>query len=165
MEFKKFLLTEQREYLSHRVGDLLTGVHELVQGGKQIGARQLVKHSEAVVNQIRKILHTSWPRTEYKFLRRLQKCGVALAKCIDEKGDLRDVLNSVRHEIEELSQKLGEPINTLGTPKKKKPAQPKEEQPPSPEGQNPDEQQPQQAPEGQGEAPTAATGQAAPAPQ
>jgi len=121
MEFKKFLLTEQHEYLSGKIGDVLTGVHELIQGGKQIGARQLVRHSEGIVNQIRKILHTSWPRTEYKYLRKLQKCGVALAKCIDEKGDLQDTLNSVRHEIEQLSHKLGEPINTLGTSKKRKP--------------------------------------------
>ena len=115
MGFRNFLLNEQHSYLSHRVGDVLTSVHELVRGGKQIGARQLVRHSQGVVNQIRKILHTSWPKTEYKYLRRLQRCGVALAKCIDEKGDLKEVLNSVRHEIEELSDKIGQPINTLGT--------------------------------------------------
>lgn len=120
MEFKKFLLTEQHDYLSKKIGDVLTGVHELIQGGKQVGARQLVRHSEGIVNQIRKILHTSWPRTEYKFLRRLQKCGVALAKTIEERGDLRETLNSVRNEIEQMSHKLGEPINTLGTPKKSK---------------------------------------------
>lgn len=132
MEFKKFLMTEQHDYLSQKVGDVLTGVHELIQGGKQVGARQLVRHSEGIVNQIRKILHTSWPRTEFKFLRKLQKCGVALAKTIEEKGDLRETLNSVRREIEGLSQKLGEPINTLGSPKKKEkpqlPPEPKDDQ-------------------------------------
>lgn len=152
MEFKKFLLTEQREYLSHKVGDVLTGVHELVQGGKQVGARQLVRHSEGIVNQIRKILHSSWPRTEFKYLRKLQKCGVGLAKCIDEKGDLREVLNSVRHELEQLSQKLGEPINTLGSPKKKDKPKPPEEsangpdqtQPAEAETQGQDQQPPEQ---------------------
>lgn len=114
MEFKNFLLTEQRDYLSQKIGDILTSVHELVSGGKQIGARQLVRHSEGVVNQIRRILHSSWPKTEYKHLRKLQKCGVALMKCIEEKGDLREVLNSVRQELEQLSQKLGTPINKLG---------------------------------------------------
>lgn len=159
MEFKKFLLTEQRDYLSQKVGDVLTAVHELIQGGKQVGARQLVRHSEGIVNQIRKILHSSWPRTEYKFLRKLQKCGVGLAKCIDEKGDLTDTLNSVRHELEQLSQKLGEPINTLGSPKKKdKPKPPTEEsgddqaqptgqssQGPPEEGQGQPNQPPQQS--------------------
>lgn len=133
MHFKRFILNEQHEYLGHKVGDLLTSVHELVQGGKQVGARQLVKHTEGLVNQIRKILHTSWPRTEYKFLRRLQKCGVALMKCIDEKGDLTETLNSVRAELEDLSHKIGAPINKLGSKPKKqdKPEQAEPQQPPA----------------------------------
>ena len=45
---------------------------------------------------------------------KLQRCGVALAKCIDEKGDLRDVLNSVRVELESMTQKIGKPVNDIG---------------------------------------------------
>jgi hypothetical protein len=134
MRFKKFLLTEQRNYFSHRVGDVLTSVHELIRGGKQIGARQLVRHSQVVVNQIRKILHTSWPKSEYKYLVKLQKCGVALAKCIDEKGDLRETLNGVRHEIERLVEKIGNPINTLAAPEmEKNDEEPKQKQPAQPD--------------------------------
>jgi hypothetical protein len=137
MEFKKFLLNEQKEYLAHKVGDVLTSVHELIQGGKQVGARQLVRHSEGIANQIRRILHSSWPKTETKHLKVLQKCGGALMKTIDEKGDLNDTLNSVRSEIEGLSQKLGQPINSLG---KQKESQPKEQE----QGQQqPDDQQQQ----------------------
>ena len=116
MEFKKFLIVEQSEYLAEKIGDVLTGVHELITGGKQIGTRQLVRHTEGIVNQIRKILHSSWPKSEQKYLRHLQKCGVALMRCIDEKGDLRETLNGVRAELEGISGKLGIPINTLGKP-------------------------------------------------
>lgn len=116
MEFKQYLLNEQHQYLAHRIGDVLTGVHELISGGKQVGARQLVRHSENIVNEIRKILHATWPRSEYKYLKPLQRCGVALAKCVDERGDLPETLNSVRREIEKLSQKLGMPLHRLGSP-------------------------------------------------
>ncbi len=126
MEFKNFLLIEQKQYLSEKIGDVLTGIQELITGGKQIGTRQLVRHTEGIVNQIRKILHSSWPRSEYKYLRQIQKCGVALMKCIDEKGDLREVLNSVRVALEQMSEKIGDPVNRLGTPKK---IQDQEEQP------------------------------------
>jgi hypothetical protein len=151
MGFKSFLLTEDRNYLAEKIGDILTGVHELVTGGKQIGARQLVRHSEGLVTQIRKILHTNWPKTEFKFLRQLQKCGVALMKTIDEKGDLRDTLNSVRRELEQLSGKMGTPINDLGTHKKKQapPEMPKPPQQPEPQMQSPQEMPPQPAPDGQ----------------
>lgn len=113
MNFKDYL---KKDYLAQKVGDVLTGVQELVEGGKQVGARQLVRNSEYLVNQFRKILHTTWPRTKYKYLRVLQKCAVALAKCIDEKGDLPEVLNSIRAELEKLTKKMGEPVNSLGSP-------------------------------------------------
>jgi len=116
MKFKEYLLLEQREYLGQRVGDVLTGIHELLVGGKQIGARQLVKNCDYMVNQIRKILHSTWPRSEYKFLKVLQKVGVALAKAIDEKGDLKEILNSARVELERLGKKLGTPIHKLAAP-------------------------------------------------
>ena len=138
MRFKNFLINEQHEYFSQKVGNILTGVHELVQANKQIGARLLVKHSEDIVNQIRKVLHSSWYKSETKYLKKLQKCGVALAKTIEEKGDLNNTLNSVRHELEQLSHKLGEPINTLASPKPKA-------QKPAPQPQEP--QQPQEMPQ------------------
>ena len=110
------MLIEQRQFLAHKIGDILSGVHELLTGGKQIGARQLVKHSEGIVNHIRKVLHSTWPKSDQKYLKTLQKCGVALMKTIEEKGDLQQTLNGVRGEIEKLSGKLGEPINKLAGP-------------------------------------------------
>ncbi len=144
MGFKNYLLTEQRDYFASRVADILTAVHELVSAGKQVGARQLLRHTEGVVNQIRKILHTTWPRTNFKHLRKLQKCGVALMKTIDEKGDLRETLNSVRHELEQLSGKLGQPINDLGVGEKEEKKEKKQpQQMPQPDMQ---QQQPEQMP-------------------
>ena len=118
MKFKEFLLIEQRQFLAHKTADILSAVHELLAGGKQIGARQLVKHSESVVNHIRKVLHSSWPKSDQKYLKELQKCGVALMKTIEEKGDLQQTLNGVRSELEKLSGKIGEPVNSLATPSK-----------------------------------------------
>lgn len=145
MRFKQFILTEQRQFLAHRVGDILTAVHELLSGGKQVGARQLVKHSEGVVNRIRKVLHSSWPRSDQKYLKPLQKCGVALMKTIDEKGDLNETLNGVRGELEKLSEKLGEPVNTLAKPPDQQDMQPKmkgqEQGPPPPPASGPEAQQ------------------------
>lgn len=107
IKFKEYLLTEGKQFLTDRVKDVLEGVEDLISAGKQLGARQLLRNSESIVNQIRKILHQSWSRTEYKHLKVLQKCGVAIMKTIDEKGDLRDVLNSVRKELVHLLKKLG----------------------------------------------------------
>jgi hypothetical protein len=138
MQFKEFLFLEQREFLNDKINDILTGIHEVLQAGKQMGARQMLKNSEDIVGQIRRILHGSWPRSEHKYLKVLQKCGVALMMAIDKKGDLPEVFNSVRVELEKLSGKFKTPVNQLGTTDDEKPKKP--EEPPS--GQEPGEQIP-----------------------
>lgn len=134
MEFKNYLLIEQKDYLAHKINDVLTGVHELLAAKKQMGAKQMVRNAEDVANQIRKILHASWPRAEHKHLKILQQCGVALMRAIEDKGDLPDVFNSVRSELEALSHRMHVPANKLGTGK--------EETPKRPEGPPPGEPQP-----------------------
>lgn len=134
MDFKKFLLAEQQEYLADRINDVLTGVHEFLQAKKQMGAKYMLRNAEVIANQIRKILHASWPRSEHKHLKVLQKCGVALMKTIDDKGDLSDTVNNVRGELEKLMQKLHVPVNKLGTDGADKVEQP-EAPPPGPQNQ------------------------------
>ena len=146
MEFKKFLLFEQKEYLADRVNSVLTGIHELLSAKKQMGAKLMVKSAESIANQIRKILHTSWPRSEHKYLKVLQKCGVALMKAIDDKGDLSETFNSVRAELEKLSHKLGVPANKLGTGEEEKPKRP-ESPPPGVQPEALPPHQPQISPE------------------
>lgn len=130
MRFREYLLLEQKEYLADRISDILTGVHEMLGAEKQVSAKQQVRNAEYIANQIRKVLHASWPRTEHKHLRVLQKCGVALLKAVEDKGDLPETFNSVRSELEKLSGKLGQPVNTMGSMDQEKPK--KQEQPPPP---------------------------------
>lgn len=113
MKFREFLLTEQRAYLGQKVGDILTAAHELRNDSKHMGTRDLVRFSEKIVNQIRRILHSQWPREEKKFLLQLQKIAVALMKSIEEKEDLPQMVSSITGELEKLSQKLGVPIHKL----------------------------------------------------
>jgi hypothetical protein len=143
MEFKQFLLSEQKEYLADKIIDVLTGIHELLAAKKQMGAKQMIRSAESVANQIRKILHASWPRSEHKHLKVLQKCGVALMKSIDDKGDLSEIFNSVRVELEKLSHKLGVPANKLGTGSEKN----VEKRPDSPPIAEPPQGAPQGAPQ------------------
>lgn len=145
IKFKEYLLTEGKQFLADRVKDVLEAVEDLVSAGKQVGARQLLRNSEGVANQIRKIIHQSWSRTEYKHLKKLQKCGVAIMKTIDEKGDLPETLVSVRLELLDLLKKLGVPINK-GSGKDYE----------APEPPAPGQQPPQQAPPMPGQPPAGA---------
>jgi len=77
MEFKDYLLNENRAYLGEKIGDILNAVHDLEQEGANMGARQMMKFSEKIVSRIRRILHSNWPQTEDGHLKKPteSRCG------------------------------------------------------------------------------------------
>jgi hypothetical protein len=113
MNFKEFLLNEQQAYLGQKVGDILTAVQELQTDAANMGTRDLVRYTQQIINQIRPILHSSWPREEKKFLLVLQKVGFSLAKAIDEKGDLAGKISGSAKVLEKLVADLGVPISKM----------------------------------------------------
>lgn len=111
MNFKDFLLNEDTAFLAQKVGDILTASQELQSDAPNMGARELVRFSQNIVNQIRVILHSKWSQEQNSKLLELQKIAVAVAKCIDEKGDLKNLLDTTTQSLEKLSQDLGRPIH------------------------------------------------------
>jgi len=133
IRFKEFLLNEEKSYLSQRVGDILTALHDLEEDIDNLGSRHVNRMAESIVNQIRRILHSNWSEKQMKYLKPLQKAGVAIMKAIEDKGDIKGILASATKEIEELSSKLGIPVSDIGNDVKGEPAvleePPKEEEP------------------------------------
>lgn len=112
--FKDFLMLENRVYLGSKMGDILTALQELRDDAKSMGSRSLLRYSEKIVNQIRRVLHTHWPKDEHKYLVPLQKVGVALMKAIEERDNLEEVIAGSAGEVEKLLSKMGVPINKIG---------------------------------------------------
>jgi hypothetical protein len=170
MRFKEFLLNENRAYLAQKAGDILTALQELRDDAPNMGTRDLTQYSMRIVNLIRRILHSNWPKEEEKNLLGLQKAAVAIMKSIDEKDDLPGTISAVAGLMEKLVGDLGVPINSL-TPTETPPSQdakttsgtentpppPSPQQSPPPEGSPPSPEMMDQAP--QGVPPTGATGQ------
>jgi hypothetical protein len=111
--FKGFLLNEEKSYLGHRIGDVLTVVQDLQTDIEGMGLRQITRIAQDIVNQIRKILHSEWSPRQMPQLRELQKVGVALMKAIEEKDDLKQIIPQLSQKIEEIGGKLGEKMNNL----------------------------------------------------
>jgi hypothetical protein len=112
--FKDFILLENRVYLGGKMGDILTALQELRDDAKSMGSRSLVRYSEKIVNQIRRVLHTHWPKDELKFLKPLQKIGVAMMKAIEEREGLEEIIAGSTGELEKVLGKMGVPINKIG---------------------------------------------------
>jgi len=113
MRFKHFLLQEESAYLAQKVGDILTALHELRDDAQNMGARDLTQYSQQIVNQIRRVLHSSWPKEDKVHLVTLQKTAVALMMAIDKKSDLPGTIQAVSTTIEKLVEDLGVPISKL----------------------------------------------------
>lgn len=115
MRFKQFILNESQNYLGQKVGDILTAAQELRDDANNMGTRDLTRFSERIVNQIRRILHSNWPREQKKHLLTLQKVGVALMKSIEEKDDLPGTVAGCAASLEKLVSDLGVPIHKLAS--------------------------------------------------
>ena len=159
IHFKDFLLNESKFFLAERLGDLLSALQDLIQNVDGMGLRQLSANSERIVNQMRRILHSNWSKKEEKYLKNLQKAAVALAKAIEDKQNLPDVLPAIVGELEGVLAKMGQPVNSMaGTEEAEPPEaetgvspsegkaapdpnkQPKQDAPPAPEQQPPQNQ-------------------------
>lgn len=135
MDFKYYLLNEDRVNLGQKIGDLLNASQDLEENGASMGMRQLAKNALGIVSQIRRIIHSNWTKEQEKYLRKLQKVGVAIMRTIEEKDDLKEILPSVSQELQSIQTELGVPLNKLATPQEDK--TPEETLPtPAPEDDN-----------------------------
>ena len=115
MEFKKFILNENKAYLGEKIGDILSALHNLKEMSPNLGILKISKMANTIVNQIRRILHSDWTGDK-KSLLNLQSIGTSIAKSIDKKQDLLETIESATQEMEELSADLGIPVNSVATP-------------------------------------------------
>lgn len=113
MRFKEFLLNEDRAYLGLNIGNILTGLQNLVDNGKSMNMRQLNLQTEEIVAKIRNVLKGSWPKEEQQSLKVLQNVAVALIKAVKEQGDIHQVLPSAVASLQTLMQDLKVPFNNL----------------------------------------------------
>ena len=159
LKFEHFLLNEDATYLAGRMGDILDALQDIQKNAKGMGTRQLVRNSERVVNQCRRILHTNWGNDNIKNLEALQRVAVAIKKGIEEKDDIENIINNSVSEISDTLADMGVPVNSLGGDKQQG-GEEKEsaDQTSPPKGQEeekknkqPQEPQPEQAPGGMGQ--------------
>jgi len=113
MRFKEYLLNEQTNYFADKVGSILSAVTDLDSESKNISARELMAFAKQIVKRIRPILQSSWSQDKTTSLKNLQKCAVAIMKCIEEKGDLPSTISAVKSQLEKISGDLGQPITKL----------------------------------------------------
>jgi hypothetical protein len=114
MGFKQFLLTENKKFFGKKIGEIVNSLADIGQDAPNLGARHLVRLAEKEVNNLRSVLKKSWSeQIKQDYLPDVQRVAYNLAKTIEDKGDLRDVLPQVLQDLENLSGRLGVKMNQL----------------------------------------------------
>jgi hypothetical protein len=113
LSFKQFLLNEDKAYLNHQIGDVLTAMQDLESDMGGMGLRHIAKVAEDIVDEIRKILHSTWGPKVRGHLEELQKIGVALMKSVEEKDTLKEDIPMLIQNLQALAGKIGGKTNNL----------------------------------------------------
>jgi len=116
MNFKQFLLIEDARDLANRVGDIYSALQSLGETPLKKSKASIVA-TQNIVSQIRKIVRTIDSKEHKEYLEKLSNIGVMLMKSIDGTNEisLEDSLKKATSGTRALIDKLGSPINDLGT--------------------------------------------------
>ena len=98
LDFRSYVLNENRAFLGKEIGNILTSLQEIQEEASKIG--------------------TNWSGDDIKFLKSMQKAGIALAKALEENDNLEQVISGAISEIESTLKSMNVPVNNLAvTPK------------------------------------------------
>mgnify|MGYP003332607268 CR=1 FL=1 len=116
MEFKDFLLGENKSYFAVKTGDILSSLQDIYSDADVLDKKNIYTYIKNIVNQIRPLLKIN---IDKNYLLVLQKVAVSLMKDVDEKNDPKDTIQSSIKELESLLSSNGVPINKINITKSK----------------------------------------------
>jgi len=114
MEFKDFLLSENKSDFAVKVGDILSSLQDIYSDIDVMSKKDVFVYVINIVNKIRPLLKKD---IGLNYLKILQKIATALMKDYDEKNDPKDNIYSSIKELESLLSSVGLPINKINITK------------------------------------------------
>ena len=122
MNFKEFLLTENKSDLGEKLGYILNSIENLAQDIDKQGTKLNV-FAEDIVSRVKGILRSDWPSELKQYLIQIRNAITIVCKSLDgsNKMPLPDALKSFSEELKKIAQSLGSPINDIASPSTKKP--------------------------------------------
>jgi hypothetical protein len=114
MEFKNFLLNENKSDFAVKVGEILSALQDVYLDIDVMTKKDIFVYVINIVNNIRPLLKKD---IGANYLISLQKIATALMKDYDEKNDPKDNIYSSVEELKSLLSSVGLPINKINITK------------------------------------------------
>lgn len=120
INFKNYLLIENKALFSQRLGDIMNALQELIENPVKIGKD---KSAKKIADEIRsRFLKTKWSSSLEGNLLILRNCAANILMSLDPKKenrkDLDVVLRACLSKLNQISNNLESPINNIITPEK-----------------------------------------------
>lgn len=118
INFKNYLLIENKTLFSQRLGDIMNALQELLNNPIKIGKD---KSAKKIADEIRsRFLKTKWSSSLEGNLIILRNCAANILMSLDPKKenrkDLESVLKACLNKLQQMSSNLDAPINNITSP-------------------------------------------------
>jgi hypothetical protein len=111
MRFKDYLLNEQKEYLASKIGDILASLQELKDSNAK--KRDLSEIIDSIVSKIRSLINSDFGDENRSSIVALRDVAFYLKNSIENNADMDEVMSNSISALENVTSKLGQPINKL----------------------------------------------------
>ena len=133
MNFKDFLINENKMDLGIKIGDILNSITALsVDMDKQ--GKKLNVFAEDIISRVQAILRSGWSPELKQYLQQIRNAVIEVCKSLDGSSEkpLPDALKVFSAGLQKIAVNLGTPINDIGQKATKKPEESAISQPEKP---------------------------------
>ena len=119
LNFKSFLLTENRQILANDIGQILTYLQSVQDNTGMQKSRDLKDVPKQVQKMVHSVLEKTPSNEDVKYVQKLSKIAGALMMSVDHKYkdqnlDVKQLIPTAVSELEKIVSDMGVPINALG---------------------------------------------------
>ena len=122
MNFKLFLLNENKSDLGLKLGNIINAIDDLSQDIDKKG-QKLNVFADDIIARVKAILRSDWPSELSQYLKQIRNALIVICKSMDGSNEmpLPEALKIFLKQLKKISENLGSPITDVGTPPSKKP--------------------------------------------
>lgn len=122
MNFKQFLLTEDKSDLGLKIGNIVNAIDDISKDIDHKG-QKLNVFADDIIVRVKSILRTDWPSELIQYLKQIRSALIIVCKSMDgsNKTPLPEAMVSFSKQLKKIADGLGAPLTDIGTPPMSKP--------------------------------------------
>ncbi len=115
LNFKYYIFKENIKMLGSKIGDIISNFEKAIEQYDVVGLKTSMHNIAEISADIRSLIQGHMATENKKYMKELQKIGVALEKMIENKqGDSKKTLEDCASSLKNIAKEIGVPLNDIG---------------------------------------------------